>query len=105
MKRSMRQIPKQSVHEQCRVDEGADDITFRSVRGGNAPRLRACICALKRDASTFTVVKCPMRRESTGRHPFRHGPKDSYVGERGAAQARCLDIEESYRAQLLYELG
>ena len=32
-------------------------------------------------------------RVSTGRHPCRHQPKDSYVGERGAEQARCLDIE------------
>ena len=34
-------------------------------------------------------------RVSTGRHPYRHQPKDSNVGEGSAEQARGLDIEMS----------
>ena len=33
---------------------------------------------------------------SAARHPYRHQPKDSYVGEGSAEQARCLDIEMSH---------
>ena len=35
-------------------------------------------------------------RVSTGRHPNRHQPKDSYVREGSAEQARCLDIVMSH---------
>ena len=76
--------PHDEVDANFRVDETAQETTFRSAKGGNAPSSVPCPCTLNRYATRFTVVKCPMRCLSVGGHHGWHGPKDSCVGERGA---------------------
>ena len=89
MKRSMRLITKQIVDGQLRVDEGAHEITFRSVKGeADGTEQRACLCALTRDAARFTVVKRPMRCKGMA---IMDGAdrKDSYVGDVALSKHGC----------------
>ena len=51
--------------DNIRINEEAQEITFRSVKGGmKGTEERACLCALKRDATRLSAVKCPLRCES-----------------------------------------
>ena len=70
MVRSMRLIPTNKVStDNIRVNEAAQEIMFRSVKGGaEGTEERSWRGALNRNAVRFTVVKCPPRCESIGRY-------------------------------------
>ena len=52
-------------------DTSAGVAAFNAERRTMAPRSLSGLGALKRDAVRFTVVKCPVGRESIERHPVQ----------------------------------